>query len=77
MIINSLPPAEIQPVENRLISWYLGGGYIKSTNQNYPNALSITGGVGFKNHNLLVNASSIGQVGLSYVYRFNYKKKNR
>lgn len=77
MTINSLPPKEIQPVEDRAISWYLGGGYIKSIDQNYSDALSVMGGIGIKNHNLLLNATSTGQIGLNYVYRFNYKKKNR
>jgi uncharacterized membrane-anchored protein YhcB (DUF1043 family) len=75
MQINSLPPEEIVQVEYQKIGLLLGGGYFKSFSQTQSDAFSITGGAYIKNHNLLVNLTSVGQVGVNYVYRFNTKKK--
>jgi hypothetical protein len=75
MQINSLPPDKIVSVEYQKVGFLLGGGYFKSFSQSQTDAFSITGGAYIKNHNLLVNLTSIGQVGVSYVYRFNAKKK--
>jgi len=72
MTINSLPPNE-----NNLkkLQFFVGGGYIKSLS-NGPNAISVGGGVSYKGkHNLFLQATTNQELGLSYYYNFQRKKK--
>ncbi len=66
-----------QKPEDRKFGFILGGGYYQSINQNNQNSLVISGGAYYLNHQLLLNGTSLGQVGVSYLYRFNSKKKRK
>lgn len=72
--INSLPLPTIEEQGN--LSLILGGGYIKSFDPNGINAVSIGGGVRFKDHKIIVNATTNREIGFSYYYNiFNFNKK--
>ena len=75
MNINSLPPQDFDPIEDQKIGFLLGGGFFKSFTPQQYDAFSVTGGIYIKYHNILLNATSIGQIGVNYIYRFNTKKK--
>jgi hypothetical protein len=72
--INSLPLPTIEEQGN--LSLILGGGYIKSFDPNGINAVSIGGGLRFKDHKIIVNATTNKEIGFSYYYNiFNFNKK--
>jgi len=76
--VNSLPPLDFSNVKKeRSLGFLLGGGYNKSLNPVINDALSISGGIYFKNHNILLNGTSNSQIGINYIYRFSNKNKNR
>lgn len=75
MTVNSLPPAEIaKPTEYTKLGWVFGGGFFKSLTNN-QGAISIGGGLYYKNNVLVLNAMSNNYVGLHYYYRFVKEKK--
>jgi hypothetical protein len=75
MTVNSLPPSEIaKPVEYTKLGWVFGGGYSKSLTDN-QGAISVGGGLYYKNNVLVLNAMSNNYVGLHYYYRFVKEKK--
>ena len=74
MTINSLPPND-NNIRN--LQFFVGGGYIKSLS-NGPNGITIGGGLSFKGkHNLLLQATTNKELGLSYYYNFQTKKKKK
>lgn len=74
MEINSLPIPKIKEPSN--FSLMLGGGYINSFDNNGVNAVSIGGGIRFKDHRLIINATTNKEIGFSYYYDiFKFNKK--
>ena len=72
--VNSLPLPVISEKSN--FSLVLGGGYINSFDPNGTNAVSIGGGLRFKDHRLIINATTNKEIGFSYYYDIlNFKKK--
>ena len=58
-----------------LIRGFVGGGYIKALS-NSSNAVTVGGGLSYNGyHNFLLHASTNQQVGISYYYNFQKKKK--
>lgn len=75
MTINSLPPKEFDDNQLKKLQFFVGGGYIRSLS-NGSNAISVGGGVSYKgHHNLLLQATTNQEVGLSYYYNFQKRKK--
>jgi len=75
MTINSLPPKEFDNDQLKKLQFFVGGGYIKSLS-NESNAISVGGGVSYNGyHNLLLQATTNRELGLSYYYNFQKKKK--
>jgi predicted RND superfamily exporter protein len=75
--IISLPPDEYSQNELKRLQFFVGGGYIKSLS-NIPNSISIGGGLSIDGkHNIIVNATTNNQLGVSYFYNFQTKKKNK
>lgn len=71
MTINTLPPVK----ELKKLQFFFGGGYIKSLSQG-PNAISVGGGLSYNGkHNLLLQATTNQELGFSYYYNFQKKKK--
>lgn len=75
--VNSLPPEDFsnKPEPSK---WgiYLGGGYIKSFDQNMGDGLSIGTGINFKNHSLIINGGTNSTIGFNYYYKFSrFKRK--
>jgi predicted RND superfamily exporter protein len=76
--VKSLPPKDFSSEEEfRKFGLIFGGGYLKSINQGTPNALTILAGAYYQNHQLLLNGTSVGHIGLTYQYRLNSKKKKK
>lgn len=74
MEINSLPLPKIEEKSN--FGLMLGGGFINSLDPNGINAVSVGGGVRFKDHKILINATTNKEIGFSYYYNIlNFKKK--
>jgi hypothetical protein len=76
--VNSIPPEDMgNKPELRNLGFVLGGGYIHSFDKNMtPSAVSLGGGLYFKNHSIILNGTTNRTVGLSYYYRFkSFKKK--
>jgi len=76
--INSIPPEQmVNKPEQRNLGFILGGGYIHSFDVNTsPSAISIGGGLYFKNNSIILNGTTNKTVGLNYYYRFkSFKKK--
>jgi len=74
MEINSLPIPKIKEPSN--LSLMLGGGYINSFDNNGVNGVSIGGGIRFKDHRLIINATTNKEIGFSYYYDiFKFNKK--
>jgi hypothetical protein len=72
--VNSLPLPTIEKKSN--FGLFLGGGYVNSFDPNGVNAVSIGGGIKFKDHRLLINATTNKEIGFSYYYDIlNFKKK--
>jgi hypothetical protein len=77
MTINSLPAEDYNNLGLRNIQFFVGTGYIKSLAKG-PNAFSVGGGLSYKGkHNLLLQATTNKEVGLSYYYNFQTKKKKK
>lgn len=75
MTINSLPPKDFDNDQLKKLQFFVGGGYIKSLS-NGSNAVSVGGGVSYNgHHNLLLQATTNQEVGLSYYYNFQKRKK--
>lgn len=76
--VKSLPASSFSPKdEYRKVGFILGGGYLQSINQQSQNSLMISAGAYYLNHQVVLNGTSIGQIGVSYLYRFNSKKKQK
>ena len=73
--INSLPLPKVEKKSD--FGVFLGGGYINSLDPNGTNAVSIGGGLRFKDHKLLINATTNKEIGFSYYYNILNFKKNR
>lgn len=75
--VKSLPPAEYVPTEERNIEFLVGGGLYKSLAVPGQYAISVGGGVVLhKNHNVVINATTNKDVGISYYYKFqSFKRK--
>lgn len=74
MEINSLPIPIPEKQSN--FGVLLGGGYVRSLASNGTNGISIGGGLKFKSHYLILNATTNKEIGFSYFYNFfNFKKK--
>jgi hypothetical protein len=72
--VNSLPLPTIEKKSN--FGLFLGGGYVNSFDPNGVNSVSIGGGIKFKDHRLLINATTNKEIGFSYYYDIlNFKKK--
>jgi hypothetical protein len=75
MTVNSLPPDKIvKPIEYTNLGLVFGGGFFKSLTTN-QGAISIGGGIYYKNNVLVLNAMSNNYVGLHYYYKFVKEKK--
>lgn len=75
MTVNSLPAEEYVNNELKKLQFFVGGGYIKSLS-NGPNSVSIGGGLSINGyHNILLQATTNKELGLSYYYNFQRKKK--
>lgn len=75
MSINSLPPENYGDNQIKKLQFFVGGGYIKSLSNN-PSAVSVGGGVSFNGkHNILLQATTNQDLGVSYYYNFQKKKK--
>lgn len=75
MTINSLPAEDYDDNKLKKLQFFTGGGYIKSIS-NGTNAISVGGGVSINgHHNLLVQATTNREIGFSYYYNFQRKKK--
>lgn len=75
MTINSLPVEEYTNNELKKLQFFVGGGYIKSLS-NGPNSVSVGGGLSINGyHNILLQATTNRELGLSYYYNFQRKKK--
>jgi hypothetical protein len=71
MSINSLPPNK----ELKNLQFFIGSGYIRSLS-NGPNSISVGGGLSIKGkHNFLLQATTNKELGISYFYNFQSKKK--
>ena len=74
--VNSLPPAEYNPLTPRKLQWMVGGMYNHSIIS--PSFSSIGIGVGvnlFDSHNIIFSANSQSQVGVGYYYKIKSLKK--
>jgi len=71
--INSLP-LPVTPKET-VFGLVLGGGYYKSLDPNLTNSVVIGGGVRFKDHRVIINATTNKQIGFSYYYDILKLKK--
>lgn len=77
MTINSLPAEDYTNNELKKLQFFVGGGYIKSMS-NGSNAISVGGGLSYKGyHNLLLQANTNQELGISYYYNFQRKKKKK
>lgn len=76
--VKSLPPQEFDNTPKRSnFGLLLGGGYVRSFDQNINNGLEISAGLQYKSHLLMLDASTTQQVGFKYIYKFNnFRKKN-
>lgn len=75
MTINSLPVEEYVNNDLKKLQFFVGGGYIKSLS-NGPNSISFGGGLSINGyHNLLLQATTNRELGFSYYYNFQRKKK--
>ena len=71
--INSLP-LPVTPKES-VFGLVLGGGYYKSFDPNLTNSVFIGGGLKFKDHRFIINATTNKQIGFSYYYDILKLKK--
>jgi hypothetical protein len=77
MTVNSLPPKNYCDDELGKLQFFVGGGYIKSLSDG-PNGISVGGGLSINGyHNILLQATTNKEVGLSYFYNFQKKKKKK
>lgn len=77
MTINSLPGENYDDNQLKKLQFFLGGGYIKSLSDG-PNAVTVGGGVSYNgHHHLLIQATTNRELGLSYYYNFQKKKKKK
>lgn len=77
MTVNSLPAEDYSDKELKKLQFFVGGGYIKSMS-NGSNAISVGGGLSYKGyHNLLLQANTNQELGISYYYNFQRKKKKK
>ncbi len=77
MSINSLPPQDYDDNTLKKLQFFVGGGYIKSLSEG-PNGVIIGGGLSYNGkHNLLLQATTNKELGLSYYYNFQTKKKKK
>jgi cell division protein FtsB len=75
MTINSIPASDYNDKQLKKLQFFVGGGYIKALS-NSSNAISVGGGLSYNGyHNFLLHASTNQQVGISYYYNFQKKKK--
>ena len=75
MTINSIPASDYNDKQLKKLQFFVGGGYIKVLS-NSSNAISVGGGLSYNGyHNFLLHASTNQQVGISYYYNFQKKKK--
>jgi len=73
----SLPPSGYVP-QKKAVQFMLGGGYVRSLNRAAGDNLSLGGGVSlFDRHNLIINATTNRDIGLSYYYRFETLKRKQ
>src|SRR3972149_6442133 len=54
MEVKSLPPDKYSEEKTKKIEFLLGGGYTKSFDPNYPNAITIGGGIQWKNNSIIM-----------------------
>lgn len=72
--VNSLPLPTVEKKSN--FGLFLGGGYINSFDPNGFNGVSVGAGIKFKDHRILINATTNKEIGFSYYYDIlNFKKK--
>jgi hypothetical protein len=77
MTINSIPPKDYVDNELAKLQFFVGGGYIKSLSDG-PNGISVGGGLSINgHHNILLQTTTNKEVGLSYFYNFQKKKKKK
>lgn len=74
--VKSIPPKDFDEDDKRNWSLYLGGGYINSLDPNISNGISIGSGIRFKNHSVIVNATTNKTVNFNYYYSFTKFNKN-
>lgn len=71
MEINSLPPKDYTDEKIKKISFLFGGGYLKSFDNNYSNAIGITGGIQWKNkHIIQLTGTTNNILGIQFLYKF-------
>ncbi len=74
----SLPPEDYVPTVESNIQFLFGGSYIKSMVKTSSNSVGIGVGINaFSNHNLLLNANTNKEIGLSYYYKFKSIKRRK
>lgn len=75
--IVSIPPEEYVPVKSKKIQWLIGGSYLYSLNDSRQ-GLGVNFGINlFDQHNLVLGASTLNQVGVCYLYRIKSFKRKR
>jgi uncharacterized membrane-anchored protein YhcB (DUF1043 family) len=74
--VKSLPPTEFDnKTKQQKMRVYIGGGVIRIVNQQNT-IISLGGGLGYKNHSIIINGMSNQSLGFNYYYNFsNFNKK--
>lgn len=74
--VNSIPPAEYNPVVARKIQFLVGGMYTRSLTSSTFNSIGLGVGLNlFDQHNIIISANSQAQIGVGYYYKIKSLKK--
>lgn len=74
--VKSLPPEDYDPNKNKNLEFLIGGGYRNSYDKSRPNAITVGGGIQWKNRSvIMIEAGSNSTVGLNYYYKFQTLKR--